>query len=163
MVAAATLPKSIPVMVLVPVALAVPVILTACPLTVVVPEEAESVTARVWAVPVELEYVWEKVPVPEVILKFELASKVSPFRVEVESTFKVEAVETAPVLPSTVKFEVSTAIPPSRLTSVAVVAPLPVTEDRVEVLAIVTVSVLPPVVVISVPAAIVMVSPALMV
>src|SRR5574337_801662 len=55
----------------------------------------------------------------------------------------VEAVTTAPVVPLTVKLEVSTAIPPSKLTRVEVVAPLPVTEERVEVLEIVTSPVAP--------------------
>ena len=87
---------------------------------------------------------------------------VSP-KVVLPLTVRSEAVTMAPVVPETVKFEVSTAIPPSRLTRVGVVAPLPVTVARVEVLAMVTVSVAPPVVVISVPAAMVMVSPALMV
>src|SRR3989344_5888574 len=68
-------------------------------------------------------------------------------------TVRSEAVTIAPVLPSTVKLEVSTAIPPSRLTRVVVVAPRPVTVARVDVLAIVTVYVAPPVVVMSVPAA----------
>ena len=38
---------------------------------------------------------------------------------------------TSPVVPETVKLEVSTAIPPSRLTSVLVVAPRPVTVANV--------------------------------
>ena len=71
----------------------------------------------------------------------------------------VEAVTMAPVVPETVKLEVSTAIPPSRLTKVVVVAPLPVTVARVEVSAMVMVPEPLPVVVMSVPAAMVSVPP----
>ena len=71
----------------------------------------------------------------------------------------VEAVTMAPVVPETVKLEVSTAIPPSRLTKVVVVAPRPVTVARVEVSAMVMVPDPLPVVVMSVPAAMVNVPP----
>ena len=71
----------------------------------------------------------------------------------------VEAVTMAPVVPETVKLEVSTAIPPSRLTKVVVVAPLPVTVARVEVSTMVMVPEPLPVVVMSVPAAMVSVPP----
>ncbi len=52
LVAAETLAKSIPVIVLDPVELAVPVILTANPFEIFVPDEAELVMAKVLAVPV---------------------------------------------------------------------------------------------------------------
>ena len=55
----------------------------------------------------------------------------------------VEAVTMAPVVPETVKLEVSTAIPPSRLTKVVVVAPRPVTVAKVETLLMVTAPVAP--------------------
>ena len=71
----------------------------------------------------------------------------------------VEAVTMAPVVPETVKLEVSTAIPPSRLTKVVVVAPRPVTVAKVEVSAMVMVPEPLPVVVMSVPAAMVSVPP----
>ena len=71
----------------------------------------------------------------------------------------VEAVTTAPVVPETVKLEVSTAIPPSKLTKVVVVAPRPVTVLKVEVSAMVMVPEPLPVVVMSVPAAMVNVPP----
>lgn len=74
-----------------------------------------------------------------------------------------ELMAVSPVLPDTVKLEVSTAMPPSRLTRVVVVAPLPVTVARVEVSAIVTVPEALLVVVMSVPAAIVTVPPWLIV
>ena len=69
------------------------------------------------------------------------------------------AVKTAPVVPDTVKFEVSTAIPPSKLTKVVVVAPRPVTVARVEVLLTVTVSVAEVTTSVSVPSEKVRVSP----
>src|SRR3989344_8135719 len=70
----------------------------------------------------------------------------------------VEAVTMAPVVPETVKLAVSTAIPPSRLTRVVVVAPRPVTVARVEVL-VKVMAPAEPVVVISVPAVKVRVPP----
>jgi len=47
------------------------------------------------------------------------------------ATVRVPAVTTFPVEPLTVKLEVSTAMPPSRFTRVVVVAPRPVTVERV--------------------------------
>lgn len=64
----------------------------------------------------------------------------------------VEAVTMAPVVPETVKLEVSTAIPPSRLTKVVVVAPLPVTVARVSASVPVTVMVVPTVPTLLIPA-----------
>ena len=55
-----------------------------------------------------------------------------PFIDPVVAAVIVDAVTTAPVVPDTVKLEVSTAIPPSRLTSVVVVAPRPVTVAKVD-------------------------------
>ena len=74
-------------------------------------------------------------------------------------TAKIPAVATSPLAPLTVKLEVSTAIPPSKLTNVVVVAPLPVTVARVEVLLTVTVSVAETTWLISVPSAKVTVFP----
>ena len=69
------------------------------------------------------------------------------------------AVKTSPVVPDTVKFDVSTAMPPSKLTKVVVVAPRPVTVAKVEVLLTVTVSVAEVTTSVSVPSAKVKVSP----
>jgi hypothetical protein len=65
----------------------------------------------------------------------------------------VEAVVMAPVEPETVKLVESTAMPPSKLTKVVVVAPLPVTVANVEVLFTVTVSVADVTTLMSVPSA----------
>ena len=79
-------------------------------------------------------------------------------RVVLPLTVRSEAVRMAPVVPLTVKLEVSVAMPPSKLTRVVVVAPLPVTVARVEVSAMVMTPA-EPVVVISVPAVKVRVPP----
>lgn len=106
------------------------------------PAVVESAILTVWAFSFSKERVVGKM---ERVSVTALPSNVLPL------TVKSEAVTMAPVVPETVKLLVSTAIPPSRLTRVVVVAPLPVTVARVEELAIV-ITPADPVVVISVPA-----------